>query len=427
MKKNNKLDQYFANMIGEEWFQVPGLGLVVYKGGEEVYSFFGGSHRISENENLPMTRDSRFRIASVSKMFVAFTLLQLVEKGKLNLEYDVSDYLGFALRNPNFPDTPVTLKSLANHTSSLRDGKIYSIPPEKSLREFFSPNGEYWENGGHFAPKNESIGEYFTYCNLNYGVLGTVIEAVTGERFDIYQKKHILRELDIKGDYVPGNFSDEEFLKLGTAYQKKDAFGNWNENGAWYGKSDDFKGIKPPQETVFLQNPYAENAQGAYSLKNYATGNNATIFSPTGGLRISVGELSHALKMLINDGIYNGQQVLSQKSLNMMFSRTWIYDANKKNGDTLGGSVLSYGLGAYQMDGATKAKMCRNENINLAGHTGEAFGLLSALCFRPGTKDGFVYIMNGTAIDLDDARGRGEFSGNYIWEEKIADAVCHLF
>ena len=139
MKKNNKLDQYFAKMIGEEWFQVPGLGLVVYNDGEEVYSFFGGSRRIGENKNLPMTRDAKFRIASVSKMFVAFTLLQLAQKGKLNLEDDVSDYLTFTLRNPNFQDTAITLRMLANHTSSLRDGKIYSIPPEKNLREFFSP------------------------------------------------------------------------------------------------------------------------------------------------------------------------------------------------------------------------------------------------------------------------------------------------
>ena len=193
MKKNNELDTYFTKMTGEKCLQVPGLGLIVYKNGEEIYSFFGGSRRINENENLPMTRDAKFRIASVSKMFVAFTLLQLAQKGNLNLEDDVSDYLTFTLRNPNFQDTAITLRMLANHTSSLRDGKIYSIPPEKNLREFFSPKGEYWEDGAHFAPKNETVGEYFTYCNLNYGVLGTVIEAVTGERFDIYQKNHILR------------------------------------------------------------------------------------------------------------------------------------------------------------------------------------------------------------------------------------------
>ena len=86
--------------------------------------------------------------------------------------------------------------------------------------------------------------QYFTYCNLNYGLLGTVIEAVTGQRFDDYQKAHILKDLDCRGDYVPGNLPQAEFEKLGTIYGKDD------EGGSWQGQIDDFEGRQPEKRRL---------------------------------------------------------------------------------------------------------------------------------------------------------------------------------
>ncbi|WP_295159451.1 serine hydrolase [Selenomonas sp. AE3005] len=208
--------------------------MIAFKDGKEVYSSFHGSAIIdSQNpqNSRPFTRNSRFRVASVSKMFTVFTIMQLTEQGKLDLDTDVSKYLGFQLRNPNYLDIPITARMLASHQSSLRDGKIYSIPPEMGLQEFFRKDGKFYEDGAHFAPQGKAPGKYFSYSNLNYGILGTIIEKVTGERFDKYQKNHILKQLDIKGDYLPSNFSKKEFAKLGAVYQKKDADGVWNENG----------------------------------------------------------------------------------------------------------------------------------------------------------------------------------------------------
>ena len=129
-------------MIGDTGTKVPGLGVILYRNGQEVYSHFAGNRRfLSQNPIAaePITRDTRFRIASVSKQFTVFTLMQLVEEGRLGLDDDVSRYLGFSLRNPAHPNTPITVRMLASHTSSLRDGKVYSIPPSVSVREFFPP------------------------------------------------------------------------------------------------------------------------------------------------------------------------------------------------------------------------------------------------------------------------------------------------
>lgn len=227
--KRRDWDGYFASLIGDSGTCVPGLAVLAYAGGREVYRFAGGIRRMAGAQTWPMTEDSRFRMASVSKMFTVFTIMQLAEAGKLSLDEDVSEYLGFRLRHPSYPDMPITLRSLASHTSGLRDGKVYSIPPSVGVRAFFTPGSPYWEGGAHFAPAGQAPGAYFTYCNLNYGLLGTVIEAVTGQRFDQYQKTHILKDLECRADYVPGNLEAPEFARLGTIYRKQDRQGRWEE------------------------------------------------------------------------------------------------------------------------------------------------------------------------------------------------------
>ena len=417
------LDEKLSALIGDSDIKVPGLGVIVYKDGREIYSKFLGKRVIETSK--PVTRDTRFRAASVSKMFTIFTVMQLAEQGKISLDADAGEYLNFNLRNPAYPQKKITVRMLASHTSSLRDGKIYSIPPNFSVEEFFSPRGKFWEDGAHFAPAQEEIGEYFTYSNLNYGLLGTIIERVTGKRFDLYQRENLFRQLDIKADYLPANFSAKEFELLGAVYQKKNLRGQWDEFGDWYGKADDYKGIQPPKDTVQLQNPYAEEFQGIYSLKDYRVGTNATIFSPQGGLRISFEELAHALEMMMNGGIYRGRRVLSQNSLDEMFKPHWVY--KNKNGRPYGGAILNYGLGTYFIDGKSNARVCRKHEINLIGHTGAAFGLLSGIFFIPETKSGFVYMTNGEAIEEDlDPRSLGKFSGNYIWEENIMGSICEF-
>ena len=263
----------------------------------------------------------------------------------------------------------------------------------------------FWEGGDHFAPREEKVGEFFTYANLNYGLLGTIIERVTGKRFDVYQRENIFRQLDMKAEYLPANLDADAFENLGALYRRK--------NSRWTALLDDFGGVQPERDTVALENPYAENFNRVCSLAGYRVGTNATIFSPQGGLRISFDELANALEMLLNGGTFRGRRILNRQSLETLFKPHWIYDGT--NGLTCGGAFLSYGLGTYRVDG-----------LNLFGHGGEAFGMLSGLFVDPRTRSGFAYMMNGTALDLDDPRAQGSFGGLFVWEEKIFDAVTLL-
>lgn len=414
------LDKALTDMVGNAPTQVPGLGVIVYKNGERVYSNFLGSRNINNSNpklNKPVTEKTRFRVASVSKQFTAYTILQLAEQKKLDLDTDVIHYLGFRLRNPNYPTVPITVRMLMDHTSSLRDGNDYSLRPDKSLQEFFSPAGSKYDNGAHYAPLGQAPGHYFTYCNLNYGLLATIIEKVTGERFDLYLKNHIFKQLDMKAEYLPANLRSGDFANLGALYRKRDANGNWDASGPWHAVVDQYN-YQPPRDNVKLGSTW-------YNLKNYKPGLNATAFGPQGSLRVSYNELEHDLVMLMNKGRYNGKRILNPVSYNAMISPSWTYNPAQKNGDTYNGTILSYGLGLWQIDGNTTARVCEAHPVDLIGHTGEAYGMLSGIFFRPHRKDGFLYMMNGEGVEEDsDPRSQGKFSGNYIWEENLMNAVC---
>ena len=100
--------------------------------------------------------------------------MQLVQEGKIQLDEDISHYLGYSLRNPNAPTVPITVRMLLSHTSSLRDGRTYSLPP--SVHSGLFQTGHELLPSSHFASKWQQPGTYFTYANINYGVLGTIIE-----------------------------------------------------------------------------------------------------------------------------------------------------------------------------------------------------------------------------------------------------------
>lgn len=94
-----------------------GLSVAIIKEDQIVYSNAFGNRDFARN--LPMTTSSMMRIASISKTFTATSILLLKDQGKLDLDKDISDYLGFTIRNPSFNNIPITVRMLASHTSSL--------------------------------------------------------------------------------------------------------------------------------------------------------------------------------------------------------------------------------------------------------------------------------------------------------------------
>jgi len=89
-------------------FNAVGISAAVVKDGKIVYNNSFGYKDLATK--APLSNDDVMRIASISKSFTATSLLQLVDKGVISLDDDVSDLIGFKIRNPHHPDIPITLK-----------------------------------------------------------------------------------------------------------------------------------------------------------------------------------------------------------------------------------------------------------------------------------------------------------------------------
>ena len=102
-------------------YKAVGLAVAVVKDNELLYVKSFGKKNLQTGEKL-RTNDL-FRIASISKSFSATSIMQLVEAGKLSLDADMSDLVGFKIRNPKYPDVPITLRMCLSHTSSINDSQ----------------------------------------------------------------------------------------------------------------------------------------------------------------------------------------------------------------------------------------------------------------------------------------------------------------
>ena len=419
----------------EDGKALAGLAVLAIKDGEIAYEK-GFGYRYIDNENaennLPFDTDTKMRIASVSKTFTAIGVMKLVEQGKIDLDADISKYLHFSLRNPNYPDTPITVRMLLSHTSSLRDGEIYSLPPQYSVAEFFQEGATYYENGAHFASRGQAPGEYFSYANINFGLLGTIIEAASQQRFDQYMSENVLKPMGITGSFNVSDFNEKEIGNLAVVYRKLyDADGNSVPGSAWIPQIDDYKGVPVKANTTMVSNPDSENSFEFYPLDDYVLGRNATHFSPQGGLRVSAEDLAKLALMFMNDGMSGDTQILSKESVDLMFTPQWTWngnDAEGTNGDFEYGLFACWGLGIHIITngehyGGYGDTFLQGRPLSVSGHYGDAYGMFSLFMVDRAADQAFIYLSNGAECDLYAEPSYGAYSENWIWEEEIVTAL----
>lgn len=425
-----------ATLLDDPISPVSGISVLAMKDGKIIYEEQMG-YKYIDNENpennIPVDENTRFRIASISKVFTAIGFMKLVEAGKADLDTDISEYLGFKLRNPNYPDTAITARMLLSHTSSLRDGSVYSIGPEYSIKEFFNEDGIYYNKGDHFAaaPSNDDMrvqkpGAFFHYSNLNFGVIGTVIEKLSGQRFDIYMKENVLEPLGIEASYNVGDFDEELIKSVSELYKKCDNNDVWIPAGPWVAKIDNYKGVVQDPNQMLVTNPDLVGTNKLVSIKDYVVGSNATLFSPQGGLRITAKELTSLMELFMNDGKVNGKQILKAETVELMFTPQWTYAEEKNglnNGDTYSGLMECYGLSIQIMGHGKLDRLAANRDIAWSGHFGEAYGLLSGMFLDKENGNGLIYIMNG--MGNAESENYGKYSGMYLWEEKFCTSILN--
>ncbi len=351
----------------------------------------------------PATERTLYRIASVSKLVTTLGALRLVEQGMLALDTDISDYLGFSLRNPHYRDCPLTLRMLLTHTASLRDDAGYAWPCAVTLQSLLAPGQPHDGSAAMWA--HTRPGDFFTYSNLGWGVIGTIMEAVTGERFDRLMRRLLLAPLGMEGGFNPSEFSPDELANTATLYRKRTIdTERWDPAGPWIAQADDYGSsapVRPP------------------GIDAYVAGTNATAFSPTGGLRASAAGLSRVMLMLMNDGVHEGTQLLQPATLRQMFARHWTFDGG--NGDTQGGLYYGWGLGVQHFPDLPGMRLLADGGFSGLGHLGEAYGLYAVFAFDPAARDGMIMLVGGVGSDPVDCPGK--HSGLRRFEERILSAL----
>ena len=378
----------------------------IIRSGEILFAETVGTRYVDPVTGLQTAADAdtKFRMASISKLVVATGIWQLIEQGLLTPDADAGEVLGFPLRNPHFPQTPITIEMLLSHTSSIREGSddivcTYSIPYPHGVREFFENNSSCYYSGCWAGPE-EAPGMYYSYCNFNYGLLGTIIEKVSGERFDHYMTRHVFEPLGLDcGFYVP-SMAEPARRSIGTLYRKLNAAGQYDPSrGQWVAQCDNYMNGFPDD------------------LREYVPGTNATLFSPQGGLRASVNDM---MKLMLAWMGRTEHVILSKHTVREMAQPFWTYNPAQKNGDNLSDQCYARGPQVF-LNRPGLDRLVENMNLPFIGHGAGAYGLLGTLGMDLEKQNGILVLAMGTG-----GRYPGQYSKNNRWEEIMLTSAAEF-
>ena len=328
--------------------KLPGLAVAILRDGEVVWA--EGFGRLDAGIDQPVTPETLFHVASVSKTITGTAVMQLVEQDLIGLDDAVDNYVSFPMRNPAFPESPITIRQLLTHTSSLHDDEEtymaqYTLDagggdPEISLRDFVEgylrPGGLWYDAEANFL--DTPPGSTFEYSNIGFALLGLLVEQVTGMDFSDYCRANIFEPLGITGT-------------------------GWRIAGV---------------DETQLAHPHSLK-RGVYEVLphySYAT-------YPDGALRTSVAEYASFLQAMMNGGIgANGARILQAKTVSEMI-RTQFPELNSHQGlawDTC-------------QTGKLTPERCANGGV--PGHTGGDPGVFTLVFFVPDEKAGAILFTNG--------------------------------
>ena len=299
--------------------------------------------------------NSIYRIASISKVIVAVGLLKLYEKGLVDLDEDVSKYLGFKVRNPKYEDKKITLRMILTQTSSIIDdgtcdnGIYKGYDGSNSTDDFIKLEELLTKGSKHFYKgySDYEPGSEFIYSNLGCGIIACVCEKITNKYFPDYIIECLLNPLNIKSGFRLENIANPENLVGHYLYEDKQ-----------FKLYRDYESFKKVQ---CLKYPLGENYRGV-----------------AGGLYISSIDLAKIMSMLMNKGVYNNTRILEEKTVKEMETVWW-------EGLPTDPTYRKKGLQMIILDQFT--------NSPLKGHFGNAYGLRSFMLYNE--NGGLIFLCNG--------------------------------
>ena len=288
-----------------------------------------------------MTADHVMRLASISKVGIGLTALILQEDGLVDLEGDISKYWGFSVRNPNHPDTAITLRQLLMHTSSL-------VSKDDQSRLYGDVSAAL-RDGSAFTKGIPGRMGYWNYNNYGYSVLGMTLELAADKYVDEILQERLYNAMDITASYTPGQW--DESVKLSNVYR----------TGGGVGRSIE------RQRQIFRPDSPAGNGE---------------FFA--GVMTASASDTAKLAALLAGDGCYEGLRLLEAGSVELMET----LDASKAPGGFGQGLTLRHRKNLYGRQ-------------DIYYHTGSAYGAYNCFSYDPNTGDGIVVLTTGATGTKD--------------------------
>lgn len=368
---NINLKDLYESLAKE--YKLIGSNFVVANDKGILESFCYG--KASLEDNIYTNEDTIYRIASISKTVGSIGLMMLVEKGLIDLDEDISKYLGYLVRNPHYPNDVITVRMITLQTSSIQDGYDDENPAydditkgyngvngrsiDVSLKDLLTnPNCPYYTplTFGNYQP-----GSRWCYSNFGCGIMACIIEKVSGETYVEYMENHLFKPLGIDASFKASRIKNKDLIATMYSY-RQNGLKNWSKE--WF-------------------------TNGGYTF--YPLGDNFR--GPAGGLFISMKNLAKIMRIFLNYGTVDGVKVLNRETIEQMYQMQWC------------------GLpdDSYRAKGIQMKIQKDNELLPLRGHTGSAYGVRSFMFFNLEANIGGCFITNGIDSSNEDVNAKTVF------------------
>lgn len=348
LAEDTSIDEQLAKLF--RGHKTTGATLVVAKEGKIVYEYYYGY--ADKKTQDAVDADTCFRTASVTKLISGIHVMQLVEQGLLDLDESIGTYLGYEVKNHYHPEVPVTLRQLMSHTSSLNPNGGYSRTG-RTLRQLLDAENNAWGNWYDEVP-----GSKYRYSNFGAGVMGSLVEAVTGKNINDSVTEGLFAPLEINAAYHPSLLSVPD-----NAVSQYDPAG---------------KQVKSRQVALDSEWDPRVDPDNHYRIT-------------VGSVWINGRDLCRLGIMMAQTGMLDNTRILKPATVQLMMA--------DQKGQGYVKANTPYGLCVNRVDNLLDDRM-------VYGHQGLSDGVLCNLYWDPQTQLVFALITNGSSVNMNDRIGK---------------------
>ena len=307
---------------------------VIENGRVTQYYNFGSADK---SKKKPVGTETAFRAASLSKLIDAIAVMKLCEEGEMDIDADISKYLGYKVRNKKFSDTAITPRMLMSHTSGIVDSQSFLSSRNNNsrtpLKTLLSQSSSY---------SGSRPGKAYRYSNFGIAVLSAAAEKQAGQPFYEYTENELFKPLGVKGSFLASRIEDQDSIA----------------------------------------NLYGTNGRVSYSVQRQLSEKSSAELGQThniyqGNITISAVDYARLLCVLLNDGKgENGEPIISPESAEEILKVQ--YESGKTR------SCLCN----FVSEGIVKGR-------TMHYHTGSNFGMYSSFSFDTSDSTGVVVLTSG--------------------------------